>query len=103
MKTLIIIVLLAVVVVIGVSICAGCGGDSGTKGTFQSVNVSMSLDTAVGGGGGATYGGTIGVKLDDGTSVDVACPEATAMTLKGGQTVTIKKDSSGNWTFVSAD
>jgi hypothetical protein len=99
-KKLIVIVLLAVVVAMGVSVCAGCG--SGTKGTFQSMSVTMSLDQAVSGTGSATYAGTIGVKLSDGTMVNVTCPEATAQTLKGGQTVTIKKTSSGSWTFVSA-
>lgn len=101
MKKLAIILILTVVVVMGVSVAAGCGG--GTKGTFQSMNVTMSLGTALSDtGNGVTYAGTIGVKLSDGTMVNVACPLATAQTLKGGQTVTIKKTSSGSWTFVSA-
>lgn len=100
MKKLIIIVLLAVVVVMGVSVGTGCG--SGTKGTFQTMHVTMSLETAIAGTGSITYTGTIGVKLSDGTMVNVTCPEAIAQTLKGGQTVTIKKTSSGSWTFVSA-
>jgi len=71
--------------------------DDNTKtGTYKAMeaNVSLSSSKLV-----TKYAGKIHVVLDDGTSVSVTCPKATALALKRGEKVTVTRKASGGWAF----
>ena len=71
--------------------------DDNTKtGTYKAIEANVSLNS---GKLVTKYAGKIHVVLDDGTSVSVTCPKATALALKRGEKVTVTRKASGGWAF----